>query len=118
LQQVLEEEELDTSDGSPGETTLHRSHGNSSRDVSDDLAQLTRSRSNFSAVSRGHEAPLPVTNPPLWPGVHQRPVYYDDDEDEDDESFDDSASAMTHSSSGVRERRGSEDESSRPRGPP
>ncbi|KFA67443.1 hypothetical protein S40285_00165 [Stachybotrys chlorohalonatus IBT 40285] len=117
LQQVLEEEELSTADRSPGETTLQQSRGTSSRDTSDELAQLTRSRSNFSALSRGREVPLPSSNPPLWPGVHHRPVYYDDDDDDDESSFDDSASAITNSSSMARERRGFEDDSSRSRGP-
>ncbi|KAH7326427.1 PalH/RIM21-domain-containing protein [Stachybotrys elegans] len=103
LQQVLEEEEASIGNGEP-----QQSNGSSSGNTSEELARLDRSRSTFSALSRGQEPPLPPTNPPLWPGV-QRPVYYDDETEDDDDS------SVSSTSSAARARGRSEEPRTRPR---
>ncbi|EXM05123.1 PalH/RIM21-domain-containing protein [Fusarium oxysporum II5] len=90
LQQVLEEEELNTAEqGSPGRepfTSQNRSTNSPSnglRDATGEITQLDRSRSAFSG-SQGN-GPIPPNNPPLWRGVRPRMApdedYYDDSDD-------------------------------------
>jgi hypothetical protein len=94
LQQVLEEEELTGAVATSQDTMAHLRRGNSSREAS------------------GRELPLsPMANPPLWPGVEQRPMYYEDDDEQDEYLYDDSSSDITDASSHVRERRDSQGES-------
>ena len=98
LQQVLEEEELREG----GEDGTRQSHGSRSRGPSMEMSHLDRSRSALSAISRGPDG-LPVTNPPLWPGVQPRHMY------DDDESLYGSDSMSETSSSVDGARRASED---------
>lgn len=90
LQQVLEEDELNSIDASP---SGRRHHGSTSREASVEMARLDRSRSAFSVASRGQDSLPP--NPPLWPGVQPR-LMYDDDEYSYDESITDTSSVDQH----------------------
>lgn len=98
LQQVLEEEELNTADnrGSSGGDGQQDSNGSSGQ-----MVQLDRSRSTFSGTSRGPDAPIPPSNPPLWPGVQS---HYDE---YDEYSYD--GDSVTDSVSTDHQRRGSDD---------
>lgn len=97
LQQVLEEDELNSADASP---SRRRHQDTGSRETSVEMARLDRSRSAFSVVSRGQDG-MPMTAPPLWPGVQPRSMY-----DDDEYSYDGS---MTETSSVDQQRRESED---------
>jgi hypothetical protein len=105
LQQVLEEEEMQqlhaqsqravsSSSTGPSPRQNFARQDSSSRGGSDDRPNLSRSRSHHSTLSRGGpDAPLPPSNPPLWPGVRSRYLYdEDEEEDEDDVSNGDSIS--------------------------
>ncbi|KAF4994019.1 hypothetical protein FGRMN_6053 [Fusarium graminum] len=98
LQQVLEEEELNTTgqQSSSRERFVNHnsgtnSHSSVSRDATGGATQLDRSQSAFSA-SQG-DGPIPPNNPPLWRGVQPR-MSPDDDyyNDYDDSSLSDRSS--------------------------
>jgi hypothetical protein len=78
LQQVLEEEEARAGANGPSSSGSTSRPGNSSttRDGTEEMMQLDRTRS----VVPTQETPLPANNPPLWPGVQHGAVYDDDDE--------------------------------------
>lgn len=84
LQQVLEEEELNTADqqsssreGLANNSGSSNGHSSMSREASGEVTQLDRSRSTLSGSQLG-EIPIPATNPPLWRGVQPRVMYEDD----------------------------------------
>ncbi|UPK93488.1 hypothetical protein LCI18_004423 [Fusarium solani-melongenae] len=84
LQQVLEEEELNTAEhqsssreGLTNNSGTTNSHSSMSREASGEVTQLDRSRSTLSGSQLG-EVPIPATNPPLWRGVQPRVMYEDD----------------------------------------
>ncbi|KAF4462366.1 pH signal transduction [Fusarium albosuccineum] len=92
LQQVLEEEELNTTEQQSGSREAFvnsgstNSRSSASRDASGEMTQLDRSRSTFSGSQQGDQ-PIPPNNPPLWRGVQSRTMYEDDyyySGDEDD----------------------------------
>lgn len=99
LQQVLEEEELNSADQTPSGEAGPNSHSNSnistSREASDEITQLGRSRS--ADASQGGEPPLPPNNPPLWRGVQSRLIYEDDYSYDD--GYDDDEGSLSGSSS-------------------
>lgn len=108
LQQVLEEEELNSS----GTLAYRRSNGSSSgRDASDEMARLGRHESAVTGGSRGNEGGPPSTNPPLWPGVRRRVLTFED-EDEDGDDSDGYGDSITETASMDSE--GSEDEGDGP----
>ncbi|KAL6697615.1 PalH domain-containing protein [Trichoderma pleuroticola] len=88
LQQVLEEEGEELS--SSAASAIRRARGSSSSSSSEEVYEV-RGRNNMAptAYSRttagAHERPIPLNNPPLWPGVRNRHLY-----DDDDYSYDDS----------------------------
>lgn len=94
LQQVLEEEELNTAEQSMARELLANdsstnSHSNTSRDASGEIGQLERSRSTFSGSrydNQQGDLPIPPNNPPLWRGVQSRVVYDGDYYSDDDDS--------------------------------
>lgn len=98
LQQVLEEEEMNNTESTAVSSNARNHNGNSnsslSRDASDDMAQLDRSRSPFSGSQQG-EPPLPLHNPPLWRGVQPRTTY-DDEYSYDGDSISERLSVDEH----------------------
>lgn len=94
LQQVLEEEEMNNPESTLGGRTIPNQHSNSnsstSRDASDELAHLERSRSTLAGSQHG-ELPIPPNNPPLWRGVQPRMMY------EDEYSYDGDSASETSS---------------------
>ncbi|KAM0303672.1 hypothetical protein HYE67_003751 [Fusarium culmorum] len=104
LQQVLEEEELNTTDRqSPQSSSRHpfANHNNSttsqssvSRDASGEVGHLDRSRSTSSG-SPGN-GPIPPNNPPLWRGVRPRPANEDDFYDDSDDGSLSDRSSLDH----------------------
>jgi hypothetical protein len=90
LQQVLEEEEMNSADAGP--SSSGRRDG-PSRDASVEMVRMDRSRNIQPTSSRGQESPLPPNNPPLWPGVQPRLMYdYDDGYSSDGDSLTDTSS--------------------------
>ncbi|KAF5017809.1 hypothetical protein F66182_10239 [Fusarium sp. NRRL 66182] len=113
LQQVLEEEELNTmgQQSSARERLVNQdsstnSHGSSSRDASGEVAQPDRSRSTL--ISQLGETPIPPNNPPLWRGVRPRMTY-------DDELYDDSDDGSLSERSSLDHQRQDSDSSGLPR---
>lgn len=100
LQQVLEEEETRSAGPSSSEPASRPGNSSSTRDRTDEITPLDRTRSGPSTS----DPPLSPSNPPLWPGVQHRSVYDDDD----DYSFEDD-SIISDAISVDRERRDSGD---------
>ncbi|OBS20985.1 hypothetical protein FPOA_07325 [Fusarium poae] len=101
LQQVLEEEELNTTERQSPQSPSRRpfaNHNNSttsqssaSRDASGEVSRLDRSRSTSSGSPA--DGPIPPNNPPLWRGVRARPTNEEDlYDDSDDDSISDRSS--------------------------
>lgn len=77
LQQVLEEEAAaarQSSSGSSGETLDETSRAAAAAAAA---APTASSSSSSSPGSRNRMAPLPINNPPLWPGVRRQPTQED-----------------------------------------
>ncbi|KAG5665156.1 hypothetical protein KAF25_009281 [Fusarium avenaceum] len=88
LQQVLEEEELNTAEqqsSSRERFVNHNSGTNSHSSVSRDATGATQGRSHSGFSGSQGDGPIPPSNPPLWRGVQSRTTldddYYDDSED-------------------------------------
>lgn len=96
LQQVLEEEELNSADALPRAQRIRQSIGSASMDTSMEMCQLNVNQSAFS----GQDG-LP---PPLWPGVGRRPAF-DDYESLYDDSISD-ASSVSPRQQGSEDRAG------------
>ncbi|RBR09825.1 uncharacterized protein FIESC28_09704 [Fusarium coffeatum] len=104
LQQVLEEEELNTTERQSPQLQSRQpfanhnnsttSQGSTSRAASGEVAQLNRSRSTFSG-SPG-DGPIPPNNPPLWRGVRPRTNYEDDFYDDSDDGSLSDRSSLDH----------------------
>ncbi|KAM0562533.1 hypothetical protein ACHAPJ_002223 [Fusarium lateritium] len=102
LQQVLEEEELNTTEHQlpsrepfANHSSSTNSHSSTSRDATGEAAQLDRSRSAFSGSQPG-EGPIPPNNPPLWRGVRPRMTYDDEYYDDSDEGSLSDRSSLDH----------------------
>lgn len=103
LQQVLEEEEMQhlQSNGRASNTGYPQPQqtASTSGETARELAPVLSSRSAPSSNSRERDAPLPPSNPPLWPGVQPRYIY--DDGDDYSES---SSGSVRSSADGTRAR--------------
>ncbi|KAL7925929.1 PalH domain-containing protein [Trichoderma austrokoningii] len=96
LQQVLEEEGEDLS-GSVA-SALRRARRSSSSSSFEDVDEARRRNHagpgvypTANAAASAYERPIPLSNPPLWPGVRNRYLY------EDDYSYDDDSVTETSS---------------------
>ncbi|KAM0254849.1 hypothetical protein ACHAQJ_006390 [Trichoderma viride] len=103
LQQVLEEEGEELS-GSAA-SAIRRARGSSSSSSSEDVYEV-RGRNQippnvYSTATSAHERPIPISNPPLWPGVRNR-YLYDDDYSYDD-SVTETSSVLSHEHDHERE---------------